>query len=93
MQAALSTQRFPNHSKGEQDDDRRTDDDESDDITAVLKMMGTRHIHCITRDDSEERVKIKDLSAQSKLSIARGRKSDAQPDVGPRMRQAMVFHY
>ena len=45
-------------------------------------MMGTRHIHCITRGDSEERVKIKDLSAQSKLSIARGRNSDAQPDVG-----------
>ena len=27
-------------------------------------------------------MKIKDLSAQSKLSIARGRNSDAQPDVG-----------
>ena len=54
LQATISTQRFPNHSKGEQDDDRRRDDDESDDVTAVLKMMGTRHIHCITRDDSEE---------------------------------------
>ena len=45
-------------------------------------MMGTRHVHCITRGDSEERVKIKDLSAQSKLPCARGRNSDAQPDVG-----------
>ena len=68
-----------------------TDSWKSEDTTAALQMMNTRHMHCITREDSAEQAKIKDLSAQSMrrlpshtqkhCHLSASTNSGAQPDV------------